>query len=212
MSKNKRSRKEKLMPGGIPRHIRVYDDGPESTLRYTIVYTGKEVHDACGVYPYIILNELDGETPDVEVNHSHKGIPLDMSGCTSVTRMGRKGFLGKRITFDDLPEQCQEIVVDHYCDHLDISEEDAHNSDSHVKWQRPHEYFTKPFFPAGVAYYAILLVNTKEDGHELIMVMGQDEFTFTDANIGEFEFGTFDLKDYKRWALVEWTPEPNPFW
>jgi hypothetical protein len=40
----------RLMPGGIPRYVRVYDNGGKTMDRYTIVFTGRYPKDELGTY------------------------------------------------------------------------------------------------------------------------------------------------------------------
>lgn len=110
MSVSRKARVNSLMPKGIPKYVRVYDFGEEHCDRYTVVYTGN--YRGKGWFQYVGMSAAPfhpqgvcqhGETPNqVDVV---KGWP---------PAMGRKGHLGKRISFNDLPKDCQKVVMRDY--------------------------------------------------------------------------------------------------
>lgn len=108
------------MPGGIPRYIRIYDNGGETFDRYTCLFTGR-----AGTY----------RTPDGERWGQYRGMSADpchpqgfgqwgeiKGGHNDTDRwgypptLGRSCHLGKRIPFAELPEPCQRLVVSDYMD------------------------------------------------------------------------------------------------
>ena len=97
------TREEKFMPNGVPRNIRVYDNDGETFDRYTVVYTGN-FKGRDGQCYYVGMSEhpfhpqgfgLHGESPYVidYPTYSH---------------------LGKKITFQTLPKDCQKAVIEDY--------------------------------------------------------------------------------------------------
>lgn len=102
------SRQENLMPNDVPRWIRVYDDGGgEYVDRYTVVFTNLKT----GWYQLLSMDE-DGrgshsEYPVYQLLENKKLGQWPPS-------IGRRGNLGKRIAFFDLPESCQLFAIQDY--------------------------------------------------------------------------------------------------
>ena len=101
-----RSRKERLLPNGFPRRVRIYDNGGTekkggSIDRYTAVFTGRYRHMTGGEFTYLAMN----------------GSPFYPQGfcqhCSSKEQIDRprSGHLGRRIRFVDLPADCQIVVL-----------------------------------------------------------------------------------------------------
>lgn len=98
----KEERKASLLPDGKPKYIRCYDNGGKTFDRYTVVYTGK----------------YKGKNECMYIGMSAK--PFDAMG------FGQHGFskdsidrptyshLGKKIKFDDLPDDCRKLVLQDY--------------------------------------------------------------------------------------------------
>jgi hypothetical protein len=83
--------------------IRCYDNGGRSADRYTVVYSGKPY--ATGQYVGMSENPFH---PQGVGMHGESRQPIDNRGY------GQKGgyaHLGKSITFDDLPPDCQKLVM-----------------------------------------------------------------------------------------------------
>lgn len=110
---NKQQRKEALMPGGIPRYIRVYDN-PEYLDRYTVVFTGRYTHKTAGQYWNISMN-----------SEPYHGIGMRGTNDTQIDRP-TYSHLGKKIRFEDLPEQCQKLVIEDYKYLWDIEEKEKY--------------------------------------------------------------------------------------
>lgn len=97
-------RRENFMPGGIPRKIRIYDNGGASFDRYTVVYTGNYRRTPRCQHQYVGMSEnpfhpqgfgQHGESDDVIDYPSYK-------------------HLGKKIKWEDLPPNCQKLVIQDY--------------------------------------------------------------------------------------------------
>lgn len=115
-------RRESLMPGGIPRWIRVYDNEGESADRYTVIYTHAHSFGLKGWVPYLGMSAapyhpqgigLHGEMRQGDMVEGRKRGDFPPA-------IGRKGNLGRRIRFQDLPDDCKRAVVDDYAGYWNI--------------------------------------------------------------------------------------------
>ena len=119
---NKQDRKAKLLPNGMPKWVRVYDNGgldaPQGTCdRYTVVYTGK----------------YRKRNPDGQFNCDHQvvsmsGAPFHPQGFCQhaeykevvdaphgwAPAIGTTCHLGRRIKLTDLPADCFAVVLQDY--------------------------------------------------------------------------------------------------
>jgi hypothetical protein len=111
MTKKQTDRMNRLMPNGEPKYIRVYDDG-KSTDRYTVVYTGN--YGSKGDHQYVGMGESPFH-PQGCCIHGSWYRPIDVNSGGFPPKIGRKNHLGKRITFSELPKDCQTVVVNDYC-------------------------------------------------------------------------------------------------
>ena len=101
--------KDSLLPDGIPKYVRCYDDG-KSSDRYAVVFTGdydlKSLEDKGweGGHPHLFMSAC----------------PLSPRGTHSLESRTKQAdlksneALGTRIKFQDLPEPCQGMVLDYY--------------------------------------------------------------------------------------------------
>lgn len=95
---------QKLMPNGIPRYIRCYDNRSRSTDRYTVCFTGRYGHKTAGEFYYLAMNASPFH-PQGFGQHSSSKAPIDKPTYS---------HLGKRIAFRDLPEDCRKPVLSDY--------------------------------------------------------------------------------------------------
>lgn len=108
-------RAARLLPGGIPRYLRIYDNGGETADRYTVIFTGRYAGRPIGRAEYVGLSEHPFSPLGVcQHGEGHSMMDTDPSGYAP--KIGRSGHLGKRIAFGDLPEPCQRIVMRDYLD------------------------------------------------------------------------------------------------
>lgn len=107
------------MPGGIPKWVRIYDNGGESYDRYTCLFTGHYKGRYRGKVEYRAMSEYPfhpqgfgqwGEGSSAM--DAHTGWP---------PAVGRKCHLGTRIPFDALPEDCKRLVAQDYKDLWNIN-------------------------------------------------------------------------------------------
>jgi len=107
MNKYHRERLARLMPNGKPRWIRVYDNGEKSYDRYTVVFTGNYDKDIPGYgksYQYVGMSS----------SPSHPQGFCQHGECPHIIDWPTYGHLGKKIRFEDLPEDCQKVVISDY--------------------------------------------------------------------------------------------------
>lgn len=97
-------RRTRLMPGGVPRYIRCYDNGGESLDNFTVVFTGNYRHKTGGEYWYTAMNSAPYHPQGIG-QHGNSRKPIDRP---------KSGHLGKRISFRDLPSDCQSLVIRDY--------------------------------------------------------------------------------------------------
>lgn len=110
---NIKERKEKFMPDGIPKNVRIYD-APDYMDRYTVVYTGnfKNRNRMCYVR-------------SMSSNPTHpQGIGMIEDYDKPIDYPSYK-HLGKKIAFKDLPKECQDLVIDDYIDFWGLKEEES---------------------------------------------------------------------------------------
>lgn len=115
-----------LVPGGVPKYVRCYDNGgdPEaggSSDRYTVVFSGAACAKACGgEHPYRAMSGAPFHPLGIGLWCSDRNRPVDTYGKDRKyawpPAIGRKCFLGTRIRFEDLPEDCRRLVMEDYLD------------------------------------------------------------------------------------------------
>ena len=105
-------RKENLMPNNIPRYIRCYDNKGKSFDRYTVVFTGryrryKKLEDERKLPKYYVYLAMCA-------NPFHpQGFGQRGEGNSLIDKPSYK-HLGKKIKFNDLPADCQKLVINDY--------------------------------------------------------------------------------------------------
>ena len=111
-----KERRDRLMPGGVPKHIRCYDNGgldaPEGTAdRYTVVFTKANCFMGSDRRsPHLLMNESPFSPQGIGM-HGESESPIDRPTYS---------HLGKKIRFADLPEDCRRAVVQDYVYYSDL--------------------------------------------------------------------------------------------
>ncbi len=100
-------RKEALMPKGVPRYIRIFDNLGKTFDRFTCIFTKKSITDKESRKHYGQLFLYVGMSSD-PFNPQGFG----QHGELSDPRGGK--HLGKRIKFEDLPRDCKKLVMQDY--------------------------------------------------------------------------------------------------
>lgn len=115
---NKQTRTSRLLPNGVPRWIRVYDNGGESADRYTVAYTRRSNKiDPKGydrTYDYRGMSAHPCDPQGVGMWGETRHYPVDSPRGTWPPAIGRKCHLGTRIPFEALPPDCQKLVLQDY--------------------------------------------------------------------------------------------------
>ncbi len=117
----KLDRRKRLMPKGVPKYCRVYDNGgvdKGGTFdRYTVVFTGRAAVIKGGAvvqWPYLSMSEFPF-SPQGFGQHGHSdNRPCDLNKWGWAREIGKTCHLGRRIKFSDLPKDCQEFTVSEY--------------------------------------------------------------------------------------------------
>ncbi len=113
---------EKLMPCGIPRWVRIYDNGGTDVEggtidRYTAVYTGRApaVKGPMGSeYPYFAMSGSPFHPQGFGQHGFTRNAPADSPNGKWAPAIGRKCHLGTRIKFEDLNEDCRRCIFEDY--------------------------------------------------------------------------------------------------
>lgn len=118
--KQQEDRKARILPNGLPKYVRCYDNGgPEKengTIdRYTVVFTGRYTHKTAGEHWYLGMNGAPFHPQGFGQHGSHH-TQIDYPTY---------GHLGKKIKFTDLPEDCQKCVMQTYLYLWDFTDEDG---------------------------------------------------------------------------------------
>jgi hypothetical protein len=118
----KSQRVENLLPGGIPKWIRVYDNGGESYDRYTVIYSHSQSFGNRGWVPYVGMSANPFHPQGFGQHGEYRTVDLveGMKPGQWPPKIGRKGNLGTRIRFEDLPADCQRLVMQDYCDYWSL--------------------------------------------------------------------------------------------
>ena len=123
MTNTQQDRKNRLMPNGIPRWIRVWDTGPDKEIeRYTVVFSGR--YRTLGLPRHAPVSQWGwfqyvGMSKDPSIICSH-GESQNIIDCPNgwTEQIGRtcrhNPNLGRRIRFEDLPKDCQTLVLSDY--------------------------------------------------------------------------------------------------
>ena len=125
-SKRDSARWLKFFPDGkTPRYVRCYDNGGRSYDRYFVVYSGRLPAPYQGGCFGVGMNEYPYH-PQGFCMHSE----FSRSAGSNQNCFDRPKYshLGKKIAFEDLPEDCRLAVVQDYCYLWDLEYPDwAHN-------------------------------------------------------------------------------------
>ena len=104
MNKKYEERKNSLLPGGKPKWIRCYDNGGKTIDRYTVVFTGNYTGKT-GRQSWNLGMSSNPFHPQGFGQHGESEYPIDRPTY---------GHLGKKIKFDDMPADCQKLVLSDY--------------------------------------------------------------------------------------------------
>jgi hypothetical protein len=115
-TKKQRNRYESLVPNGIPKYIRCYDNGGATADRYTVVMTGHYRHKTGKQYWYL------GMSPNPF--HS-QGVGTSGAADCIIDRPSYK-HLGKKIKYDSLPAECKTFIMSTYLYLWDFTDDEGY--------------------------------------------------------------------------------------
>jgi hypothetical protein len=98
-----KTRQERLMPEGVPRYIRCYDNGGETADPYTVVFTGN-YSGRNGICRFLGMSDNPFYPQGVCQHGEHNAI-IDRPKWL---------HLGKKISFEELPADCRKVVIQDY--------------------------------------------------------------------------------------------------
>jgi hypothetical protein len=110
MNKAKQTRLNNILPNGKPKYVRCYDNGGETADRYTVVFTGHYTHKTNRSHWYVGMSAQPFHPQGIGM-HGESNTQIDYPSY---------GHLGKKITFDALPIDCQKCALQTYVDLWDI--------------------------------------------------------------------------------------------
>jgi hypothetical protein len=113
VEQRKDDRKERLLPNGVPRWVRCYDNDGETIDRYTVVFTGRYTHKTEGEHWLLAMNGSPFH-PQGFGQHMTYPYQVDAQEGKWPPALGRKNHLGKRIAFEELPADCKKLVIHDY--------------------------------------------------------------------------------------------------
>ena len=118
MNKKQSARLNRLLPNGIPKYVRIYDNKGRSIDNFTVVYTGRyRKRTPSGQwdcwFQVIGMNSAPFH-PQGFCQHSEYESQIDVDKHGFAPAIGRKNHLGTRITFQSLPKDCQTAILSDY--------------------------------------------------------------------------------------------------
>lgn len=118
-----KKRYDLLLPKGIPRYVRIYDNEGKTADCYTCVFGGRYTRKTGGSYWYSSFS-VDPFHPQGIGQHGDSPTQIDVApGAWSGVSIGRMCHLGRRIKFEDLPENGQKFVMQDYLYLNDFTDE-----------------------------------------------------------------------------------------
>jgi len=102
-----------LFPNGQPKYVRCYDNGGKTADRFTVQFTGR-IRKKCGdEFPYLSMNSAPFHPQGIGMHGSHHST-IDTNNWGFAPMIGKSNHLGKRIPFNQLPADCQQLVIRDY--------------------------------------------------------------------------------------------------
>lgn len=95
----KQLRRQRLMPRGVPRYIKCYDNGGQTADRYTVAFL-KQMQDT----HFGRMHTCVGMSAN----------PFHPQGVGQHTVCTLGSHMGKVVKFKDLPKDCRKLVIQDY--------------------------------------------------------------------------------------------------
>ena len=103
-------RRARLLPDGVPRYVRCYDNGGKTCDRYTVVFPGRYRHKSRSECLYLGASSEPFPPPGFGPHGS----------APSAIDSPRYSHLGKKVKFATLPEDVQKLTLATYRDLWDL--------------------------------------------------------------------------------------------
>ena len=125
MNRKERDRLKSLFDDNFnPRLVAVYDNDGETVDRYGVVFTGRYRERTGGEIVMLTMNATPHHPYHGFCQHLAAQQRLDAEpGRRGGPPVGGRCAMGKRIAFDELPEDCRKIVLSDYCSIWSVSPE-----------------------------------------------------------------------------------------
>jgi len=104
MTKKQAARIASLLPNGKPKKVRCYDNGGRTADRFTVVFSGHWRGKTIGWTSLLHMSSAPYHPQGVGIHDQVQGTPDHP----------RYSHLGKKISFDALPADCQKAVLEDY--------------------------------------------------------------------------------------------------
>ena len=121
-------RASRILPNSVPRWVRCYDSR-EPGERYTVVFTGRANRRTPGWFQYVGMIRDPYHPQGIGQHGETEFAPCDTPNGAWPPALGRKCHLGRRIKFEDLPKDCQEIALADYVYLWDLSQHPLYRED-----------------------------------------------------------------------------------
>ena len=115
------TRRQRLLPLGQPRWVRLYDNGGKTADQYTVVFTGRYPKGEGSDKRFLYLS-MSGNPchPQGVCLHGTSTQPVDAMDGRWPPNIGKCNHLGKRILWYDLPKDCKKVVLNDYKELWDL--------------------------------------------------------------------------------------------
>jgi len=110
-TKRTQERIHALMPAGIPKYVRVYDNMGETQDRYTVCFGGNYTSLTGRRFWYLGMSSAPFHPLGIG-QHGESRFPIDKPGYK---------HLGRKIAFENLPKDCKTATIQTYRHLWDIS-------------------------------------------------------------------------------------------
>ena len=107
-TKKQQDRYNQICPNNIPKWIRCYDNGGKTADRYTVVFTKKPIFvlaNGSKGFGYLGMSSYPFHPQGIGTRGESPNQPIDRPSY---------GHLGKKILFENLPEDCKKLTITDY--------------------------------------------------------------------------------------------------